>query len=109
MPAVTSLAIYDHTLIAGSADGYIWGLQEQTGQLRFRSYLGTGSISRLLIEHGLILLTSGSQGLVVLQATNGKPLQATPIATPVLSDLASSTNYLSLFTGEGDLFLWSRI
>lgn len=78
-PSVVSLAHTGEALVAGSADGWVWGLEPNEGQARFRTRLPSGPVSQILCKRGMLLFTNGSRGLVALDAANGKPLQASAI------------------------------
>lgn len=77
--SVTGIAVYDKLVLAGSADGHLWGLSQNDGQLRYHVGLPRGKASRIRISGDLALFTSGDSGLVVVRAATGQPLQATPL------------------------------
>lgn len=86
--AVTSLAALPGAVLAASANGWLWALGAKHGQLRYRTRVPRGPMSRLLVRRGLVLLTNGPVGLLVLDAHTGKPLQDTAVGERFASDPA---------------------
>ena len=107
--AVTGLADGGNHLIASSADGYVWGLDFADGAPAFRAKLATGPTSRLLVHQGLIVLTAGQFGLIVLDATNGKPLQATAFGGRAGGDPEWIHDNLAFLTSSGYLYAWKAV
>ena len=103
--AVVSLARQGDTIIAGNADGWIWGLSQAKGDLAFRTKLGPGPISRMVVNDQVIALTAGPMGLVALDR-RGKPLQASPLGVRTLGDPVWLGNTLAFITGSGFLYVW---
>ncbi len=103
--AVVSLVRQGDTVIAGSADGWVWGLSQAQGELVFRTKLGPGPISRMVVNQDVIALTAGPMGLVTLDR-RGKPLQASPLGVRTLGDPVWSQQALAFITGSGFLYVW---
>ncbi|HET6345323.1 MAG TPA: PQQ-binding-like beta-propeller repeat protein, partial [Myxococcota bacterium] len=108
-PAVTSLALHGGRVLVGSADGYVWGLSRDDGALAFRTKLAVGPVSRLLVDRGLVALTGGINGLVVLDARTGKPLQATSFGGRAASDPVWVDDELAFLSSSGYLYAWRLV
>lgn len=105
-PAVISLADAGTHIVAASADGFVWGLAEADGAPVFRTRLANGPVSRLVVHKDLIVLTAGQVGLVVLDAKNGQPLQATAFGGRAGGDPAWLDDNVAFLTSSGYLYAW---
>lgn len=103
-PAVTSLGVHGDTIVAASADGYVWGLRNADGEMLFRTRMPAGPISRLIVRRDLIVLTAGEAGLIVLDARTGRPLQATAFGGELAGDPAWSQDDMALLSSAGYLY-----
>ena len=103
--AVVSLARQGENIIAGNADGWVWGMSQDKGDLVFRTKLGPGPVSRMVVNDQVITLTAGPMGLVALDR-RGKPLQASPLGVRTLGDPVLQENTLAFITGSGFLYVW---
>lgn len=107
-PAVTSLAGYDDLVIAGSADGYLWGLNQQDGRMRYRVTMPPGSASRMYLSDELLLFTSGDSGLVAMRAGNGEPLQATPLLGRAGGAPDVDGEFVAALSSRGHIYVMRR-
>lgn len=103
-PAVTSLGAHGDTIVAASADGYVWGLRSADGEMLFRTRVPAGPISRIIVRRDLIVLTAGEAGLIVLDARTGRPLQATAFGGDLAGDPAWSQDDMALLSSAGYLY-----
>jgi len=103
-PAVVSLATYDDLLIAASADGWVWGIDRQSGDMAYRVRMPAGPMSRLTVRENVIVFTAGELGLVVLDARSGKPLQATPFGDRASGKPTWEGERMALLFDAGVLF-----
>lgn len=106
--AVTSLAVHDHTVIAGSSDGWVWGLTPASGELEYRVRLPVGTVSRMVVVGDAAMMTAGDGIFVVLDARNGKPLQATMLGGTVASEPVLAGDELAVISALGDIVVMRR-
>jgi outer membrane protein assembly factor BamB len=106
--AVSTLARVGELLVAGSADGVLWGMQPETGRIHWQTQLGATPISRLVPDGDTVACTAGTMGLVVLQAHDGRPRQATPVGERAANDMSCAGDYLAFVSGHGNLYVWQR-
>lgn len=104
--AVVTLAMTDDRVLAGSADGSVWGLSQESGATGFHTKVGPGPVSRMLVGRGVIALTAGPMGLVVLDEHHGRPQQASPLGVRTLGDPVWVGDTLAFITGSGFLYAW---
>ncbi|MED5465483.1 MAG: PQQ-binding-like beta-propeller repeat protein [Myxococcota bacterium] len=103
-PSVIGLAFGQGELFAGSADGYVWGLDPRSGEPRFRTRLQEGPVIGLHYDKGALIFAGGKSGLVVLSATNGAPLQATSLGARAINPPRVSGKHLVLLSAAGYLY-----
>ncbi len=103
-PAIVQLAEYRDLVLAGSADGYLFGVAQADGDLAYRTRFAAGPLSRLVVRDGLVALSGGVNGLVVLDAQSGKPLQASTFAEPFAGDLSWEGQELAFVGASGFLY-----
>ena len=103
-PAVTSLGHHEGVLIAASADGWLWGLDAANGALIYRTRFAPGPLSRLVVRDQLAVLTAGVSGLVVINATTGKPLQSYPLGSTFAGDLSWEGADLAFLNSAGFVY-----
>ncbi len=107
-PAVQTLAVRDGRVVAGSGDGWLWGLAESNGRLLYRTRVAGGMVSRIELQDDLVVFGAGKSGLVVLDAENGRPLQATGYGTRMQGDAVWSGSEVALLSAPGYLYTFSR-
>ncbi|MEO1483516.1 MAG: PQQ-binding-like beta-propeller repeat protein [Myxococcota bacterium] len=107
-PAVTSLTAYNDLVIAGSADGYLWGLAATDGELRYRVTMPPGSASRMYLSDDLLLFTSGDSGLIAMRAGSGEPLQATPLLGRAGGAPDVDGEFVSAISSRGYIYVMRR-
>ncbi len=107
--AVTSLGAHGDTLLAASADGWFWGLSSATGDLLFRARLPIGPPSRPIVAGDAVIMTGGESLLLVFDAKNGKPLQATAMGGIVASEPVLAGDHLALISSLGDVVVMRRV
>ena len=105
-PSVTSLVAHRDLLIAGSADGYVWGLSQANGEMLYRTRLRPGALSRMEVRKGLIVFGNGDAGIIVLNAANGRPLQAEAFGDRIAGDPAwdSENKHLAVLGSRGEVY-----
>ena len=103
---VTSIVAQGDLVVAGSADGFVWGLRQQDGERRYRSRVATGPVSRMLPSGNMLAFTAGDSGLVVLRADTGEPLQASAFGGRAAGDPVCAGNSLAFLTSSGYLYAW---
>jgi outer membrane protein assembly factor BamB len=108
-PSVTTLAAFESLLIAASADGYVWGLEQSGGVLVYRTRLSPGPPSRLLIRDHLAAFTMGENGLVVLDPLSGEPLQASAFGDLFAGDVSWVGDDLTFLGSSGYLYALRRV
>ncbi|OGQ88034.1 MAG: hypothetical protein A2289_14070 [Deltaproteobacteria bacterium RIFOXYA12_FULL_58_15] len=104
-PAVTRLVPFNKMVIAASADGYLWGLEQEDGTMVYRTRFASGDISRMVVRDNLVVLNAGESGLVVFDGYSGKPLQAAGYGEPFAGDLAWEGEELAFVAASGYLYL----
>ncbi len=107
LPSVTSLAVFEDKVIVGSGDGYLWALRQDDAKLVYRTKLAAGFVSRMQVREGLVVFGGGDSGLVVLDARDGKPLQATSFGARVLSAPTFTDRHVAMVSSTGELYLFS--
>jgi outer membrane protein assembly factor BamB len=107
LQGVASLAWVDDTLLAGTADGVVWGLAAD-GSVRFRSTVGHGSISRFAPSDRRAACTTSDGNLVLLDTRTGEPLQADRFASRLGEAPVWVGAHLALFSGNGYLFAYEE-
>ncbi|MEZ4273499.1 MAG: PQQ-binding-like beta-propeller repeat protein [Myxococcota bacterium] len=105
-PAVIALASHNDLLIAASADGWIWGMEQTSGIVRYRVRMPTGASSSLQVRQGLGVLSTGRSGLLVFAADNGKPLQLTALVGRSLSAPAWVGKDLAMLAADGHIYMF---
>lgn len=105
--AVKSLAVDSGRLIAGSGDGWVWGLDASDGSIIFRTHVERGLVSRIEVADGLVLFSAGDSGLVVLGASDGRPLQASGYQTRMHGDPVLVAGEVAVLSANGYLFAFS--
>jgi len=108
-PLVTALSATEQTLLAGNADGYVWGFALADGQRQFRTQMSSGPISRMVVRGGEVALSAGEAGLVLLDAASGKPLQAMPMGGRAGGEPAWAGDFISILAENGELFSLRRL
>jgi len=107
-PAVHSLAVHGADVIAGSGDGYVWGLRQASGTLVFRTRLDHGPVTRIESHDDLLVFAGGESGLVVLDARDGHPLQSTAFGARMSADAVWVGNEVALVSNNGYLYSFAR-
>lgn len=108
-PAVTSMTLAEGRLVAGSADGYVWAFAPSDGALGYRTRLGAGgAVSRMAARDGMLVITSGDNGLAVLDARSGRPVQATTLGGRTGGDPTWVGDHLAFISSSGYLYAWAR-
>lgn len=111
LPAVISLAAFNgggrELIIANSADGYVWGFHRESGELAYRVKLPPAPVSRMLVDRGFVVMAAGNSGLVVLDAFNGRPLQATAVVGSLSSTPVWRGKELAMISSEGYLYTFT--
>lgn len=105
---VTQLARLATTLLVGDGDGQVQGLAPATGERTFRLRLGTGAISRPVVDGERAIMAAGRHGLVVLDGRDGRPLQASRLPAVVGGDICLAGDWLALVSENGYLYAWRR-
>ena len=109
-PAVTSLTYTENNIVvAANAEGFLWGFEPGHGRCIYRTKVSTGPVSRIVTRDNLLVLTAGVSGLVVLNATNGEPLQATALGGRVIGDPVWVRDELAFLSSSGYVFAWKYI
>lgn len=103
---ITSLMPHGDLVVAGSADGFLWGLRLDDGELRYRSRVATGPISRMMTSGKMLAFTAGDSGLVVVRGDTGEPIQASAFGGRAAGDPVCSGNSLAFLTSSGYLYAW---
>ena len=99
--AVVSLSSFENRILVASSDGWIWGLGPKDGERLFRTRMPNGPLSRMVVARGIALLSAGESGLVVLNARNGQPLQATPLGGRIGGPPAWVGEHVALLSTAG--------
>lgn len=107
-PAITSLAVHDDLLVVGSADGFVWGLQQSDGASRYRVRLPPGSASRMSRSDELIVFASGDAGIVALRGATGEPLQATPLVGRPGGEADVDGEFVATISSRGYVYVMRR-
>jgi len=107
--AVTSLGAHGETLLAASADGWLWGLAATTGDMLFRTRLPIGSPSRPLVTGDAVIMTGGEGLFLVFDARNGKPLQATAVGGLVAGEPVLAGDHIALISSLGYVVVMRRV
>lgn len=107
-PAVHSLAVHGANVIAGSGDGYVWGLRQAGGTLVFRTKLDHGQVTRMEAHDDLLVFAGGESGLVVLDARDGHPLQSTAFGARMSGDAVWVGNEVAVVSNNGYLYSFAR-
>lgn len=102
--SVNRLAADQQRLFAASGDGLVWRLSPKDGSVIYRVRLEHGPVSRLTLKGNLLTFAGGPNGLVVLDALNGKPLQATAMRGGANSDPNWSDLGIFILSNRGDLY-----
>ncbi len=108
VPAIVSLGVTDKDVVAGSGDGYVWGFRQATGELAFRTKLLDGLVSRMVVRDGLVVFAGGDSGLVVLDARDGRPVQATDYGGRMVAEPAWVGDSIALVSSSGYLYAFAR-
>jgi len=103
-PAVKSLALIGDTLVAGSGDGWVWGLAADDGTPRYRTRVSHGLVTRMEAARGLVAFGGGDAGLVVLDGRTGRPLQASNYGSRMHGDPVWVRDDLVLLSSFGYLY-----
>ena len=106
--SVTSLGVHGKTVIAGSADGWVWGLEPTAGELQYRLKLPVGSVSRMVVAGDAAMMTAGDGMFLVLDARNGKPMQATALGGTVASEPVLAGDDVAVVSALGDIVVMKR-
>ena len=91
-------------LFAASGDGLVWRLNPANGNVLYRVRIESGPVSRMTLRGNLLVFAGGPNGLVVLDATDGKPLQATAIRGGANSEPSWSDLGIFVLGNRGDLY-----
>jgi outer membrane protein assembly factor BamB len=102
--AVNRLAGDHQRLFAASGDGLVWRLNPKDGSVVYRVRLDNGPVSRMTLKGNLLTFAGGPNGLVVLDALSGKPLQATAMRGGANSDPNWSDLGIFVLSNRGDLY-----
>lgn len=106
MVGVTAMATTSDLVIAASSvTGTMWGLEQSTGDVRFRTQLAPGPMPRVIALRGVIILTAGDMGLVVLDEADGQPLQVRSLASRLEGPAAWQGADLAVLAGSGVVYL----
>ncbi|MBC7794027.1 MAG: PQQ-binding-like beta-propeller repeat protein, partial [Clostridia bacterium] len=108
VPAITSLGVHGKTVLAGSADGWLWGIAPEAGELEYRTRLPVGTVSRMIVLGDAAMMTAGDGIFLVLDARNGKPLQATMLGGTLAGEPVIAGDELALIAGMGDVVVMRR-
>ena len=101
---INRLATDGKRLYAASGDGLVWRLSPENGSVVYRVRVDAGPISRMTLKGNLIVFAGGPNGLVVLEAASGKPLQATAIRGGANSEPNWSDLGIFILGNRGDLY-----
>lgn len=107
-PAVRSLAVIGGRVVAGSGDGWVWGLDEVDGRRVFRTRLAQGLVTNILAYEDLLVFGGGESGLVVLDAQSGRPLQASGFGSRFMNDPRWTRGSVALLSSNGYLYAFAR-
>ena len=94
----------ENRLFAASGDGYVWRLNPNNGNVQYRVKVESGPISRMILRGSVLMFTGGPNGLVVLDAGSGKPIQATAIRGGANSEPNWSDLGIFVLGNRGDLY-----
>lgn len=101
---VNRLAGDGKRLFAANGSGYIWRLNPSNGSVVYRVRVEEGPVSRMLLKGNLLTFAGGPNGLVVLDAVNGRPLQATALRGGANSGPNWSDLGIFVLGNRGDLY-----
>lgn len=102
--SVNRLAADHKRLFAASGDGLIWRLNPKDGSVVYRVRLEHGPVSRMTLRGNLLTFAGGPNGLVVLNALSGKPLQSTAMRGGANSEPNWSELGIFILSNRGDLY-----
>jgi len=71
---------------------------------QFRTSMETGQVVGLTYDKGVLIFAGGESGLVVLNAINGAPLQATSLGSRAINAPAVVNETVSILTSGGYLY-----
>lgn len=94
-------------LVALGADAAL-GIDPSSGRVRWRVKLGTGAPSRPVIKGGRVHFTTDRGGLIVLDASSGRPLQRSGSGLGVAADVALTGDLMVSHSTAGLLTVWSN-
>lgn len=110
LSGVTSLAMgNDGTVYAASAEGTLVALAGADGAKRFRTGFTPGPVSPLHVHRGAVAFSAGEAGLLVVNATSGIPVQATPVGARVEGSLAAEGDILAVLSSRGQLAVFKPL
>jgi outer membrane protein assembly factor BamB len=104
VPAACSLGVHGDLVLVGSGDGWLWGFRQATGALAYRTRLQGGFVSRMEVRNGIAVFSAGDSGLVVLDAHNGRPLQANTYGSRMMSEPVWTGDDVALLSSDGYLY-----
>lgn len=102
--AVTSLGAHADYVLAGSSDGWVWSLSRADGSPVFRTRVPQGPMSRMTVDRGIAVMSAGDGSLVVLDASTGKPLQATALLGVAAGDPVWTQEHVALVCSAGYVY-----
>ncbi len=103
---IASLARDETHLYAASSEGFVWALESATGKRVYKVRMNPGAVTRLLLHRGYLVFGAGSSNLTVLNASEGKPLQALAVGGRILGDINWAAGHLAFITDVGELFVF---
>ena len=101
---ITKLSLDGGVLLAATGLGTVIRIEPTTGAEKHRTTLPSGPVSDILMERGLAIFGAGENGLVVLEARSGKPLQATALKGEAPSAPSYSSLGLFMLGSRGDIY-----
>ncbi len=104
MESVTSIAWADGRVLAASSDGYFWGVDAVTGAIQYRTKLLPTSMSRIVVRGPVAVFTAGETGLLVVDHSTGKPLQAKAFVGRLESSAGWNGRDLAVVSSTGILY-----
>ncbi len=104
--AVVAMALDGERVIAVSAEGVLLLLNASDGHKLVRTSFASGPISILHVHRGTIAFAAGDNGLLVFDAKEGKPLQASFLGSRIEGGMGADGDVLSVLVGNGTLALF---
>ncbi|MBN1962590.1 MAG: PQQ-binding-like beta-propeller repeat protein [Deltaproteobacteria bacterium] len=108
IPAIRSIIISGKNIIAGNGNGFVWAFKLKDGELVYRTKLDSGLVTRMVTRENLLAFAGGDNGLVVLNAQTGRPLQAAAFGARMANDVIWENDTLALISENGYLYTFLR-